>query len=436
MPVVFKSMAVQDAGSYYHSDLLSNILQQIGHAFLSGASAFPIKAGGVLVVDGSNGEDVAASPNGRPFKTLRAALRQASANTVVWVMPGVYDISNGVHIPDGCCVKGFAQHVVQLQASVSSPTTLIQLGVGSAIESLQVVGHADADGAHLVGVAASPGAVLRALSITLSNATVSARASGNLVGVQCVDGPAPSDDQILIRDVDVRVQSRSLGHKRGVRATAPCQVFIQGLRVDVTATGPAARGSYVGVESGHSECAVMITDSVISARGGRNSSDILQSAPALANTGFGVLLGAGAVLANGTAGGKPLTSLCPTERLFIASGVVPRGEHYLPLDSRSEYSASPLTVPVSVRALVCGLAVAAQSRLHGSGPITLTLWVQRRGGAAVEATALSVVLPAGSVYAVAYNGSVELGAGDTIAFQVVSPGTGVVGLSATLIFQG
>jgi hypothetical protein len=109
----------------------------------SGALGFA-HFGRVLIVDDINGDDATGGIGGNPYKTIEAsilAINNTSPSTgyIIWVMPGSYELTNGITIPAGNTIRGISlQSCIIKKTNVTSDTTLITMGENSRLEDITI----------------------------------------------------------------------------------------------------------------------------------------------------------------------------------------------------------------------------------------------------------------------------------------------------------
>ena len=95
------------------------------------------RLGKVALVDSVNGNDSTASINGNPFLTIEGAVSASSEKTIIWVMPGTYNLSAGITLKPNTSLRGISlQSVIIQMEDVVSDTTLITMGTTTRLEDV------------------------------------------------------------------------------------------------------------------------------------------------------------------------------------------------------------------------------------------------------------------------------------------------------------
>jgi len=277
------------------------------------------KFGNVLVVDSVNGNNSTASINGLPYLTVNAAISAAVSGSTVWVMPGTYNLTNGITIPTGSCLRGLNTQTTIIQmANVTADTTLITMGENTRVEDL-TLNLTSAEHHTLKGIV-FPGnsnvtAKLRTSVLTVDNHTAPNFGNSTVIGVEGSGTGTLGNSSFSFNSLKgstINVKSNGGGIKRGVYISNACVVTTRDLNVYVAdppftgATGPTgAGGSYYGVETAYTGAQIQCRSTTIYGPLSQNyykGADVSQTA-----TGSSVQIGPGTDLINKTANNLSLT---------------------------------------------------------------------------------------------------------------------------------
>lgn len=267
--------------------------------------------GNTLIVDQVDGDDETAAVNGSRFKTIGAALAQASDNDLVVIYPGVYN--EILTIPEGVTVTGAGINTVTIQQlDVATPTDLVTLGEGATLAFVDLLLTASAD-VELRGINhISPGGPdLAATTITYVRITLDNTGAGpttsDIIGVAYTGISIPSIAD-LMGIVIINVNSNSSGSTRGVQALSD-----QYLTITTSSIFANGGTDSIGIETNSPSTSITCFGSEV----GGTTADISQTAGTL---GLG-----STYLLNSTANDIGFTSLVYPESIIWADSDNPAG---------------------------------------------------------------------------------------------------------------
>jgi hypothetical protein len=278
------------------------------------------KFGNVLVVDSVNGNNSTASINGLPYLTVNAAINAAVPGSTIWVMPGTYNLTSGITIPDGSSLRGMSVQTTTIQmTNVTADTTLITMGENTRIEDLTLNlvsgGHYTLKGILFPGITTSVTAKLRTCVLTVNNNAAPNFGNSTVIGVEANGIGSLGNASFSFNSLKgstINVKSNGGGLKRGVYISNSCVVTTRDLNVYVAdppftgATGPTgAGGSYYGIETAYTGAQIQCRSTTIYGPLSQNyykGADVSQTA-----TGSIVQIGPGTDIINKTANNLSLT---------------------------------------------------------------------------------------------------------------------------------
>ena len=420
------------------------------------------KMGNVLLVDQNFGNDSTASIGGSSYATINAAITGATSGTTIWVMPGTYNFSSGITIPDGICLRGLNIQTCTIQLlNPTSNTTLLTMGENCRVEDLTLKLTSATDDVNLIGIlftgTSTRTSKLRTCVLTLDNSTTTSTSSSNVYGIHCSGTGSLTESTFsfnCIKGSTINVKSNGSGNKRGILISGSNQVSTRDTNIYVaTPSDTSSTGSYVGIETADSSNVGSIQCRSTSIGSPKQlasitftSSDILQTNPSIiTNPSYlaspGIQIGPGTDLVNKTAGGKPFTTyLYPTTIFYCGYGnIANRSTGYLwPGTINFENSRYPDQTDPAARyriqqnAILSGMS-ASCNILTGTDTVVITICKNAVGGATLSnptmfVTTLTSALKSGSFY----DGSVGFAAGDYVNVFIDVTGTSLHDLSIQL----
>lgn len=402
-----------------------------------GTGAFGI--GNVLRVDAIYGNDSTASVGGSPYLTVDAAiaalaaLGAGAAGKTIWVHPGTYNLSAGITLPDGSCLRGQNVQTTTIQMlNVVANTTLVTMGENTRLEDVTL--KLTSSGHYTLKGIVFPGntnitAKLRTAVLTVDNSAANNSGTSTVYGVEGSGsgtlGPASFSFNSL-KGSTVNVFSNGVGNKRGIYLSGACVITTRDLNVYVAAPRETtSTGSYVGIETANSSAQIQCRSTTIGSpvtAGSFTSSDILQ-------TQGSIELGPGVDLVNKTAGDKNFTVyIYPTTLFYAVIGDLKVGPTtgYLGLGSLPASagsggavaypSISPLNYRIQQKAILFGLFANCATGPGIGNTTTVTVY---QNGSPIPFTVTFTDSDTQKIY---YTTSVNFAQFDNLALEVVYTG--------------
>ena len=427
------------SGAVYASTL-SNVSTINGFPYVTGGLP---KFGNILLVDSVNGSDAIASRNGYPFSTVNAAVSNTVGGDTVWIMPGVYNLSEGLNMRANTSIRGQNTQQCFLQlCNATADTTLVTISDNCRIEDVTLKLHSTAHH-NLTGIlynnTTSRTAKLRTCVLTLDNSNAGPSGTSRLVGIDISGSSVNLESSFsfdILRGTTVNVFSDGSGQKRGIYINQSGSSSIRDVNVLVTTpTTATSSGSYVGVETAHSNalfffktCSIAgptYTNNVI----GYTYSDILQSTGSLS-------IGPGTDLVNKTAGGRSVdTFVYPTTLFYGLKGDIKNAAGtvgYLWPGTMAvqtgtpKYPDSPVAwYRIQQNAILVGLMADIPIAPGAGQSISGMVLIERANSGAIVDTSFTFLYTTTSGQQGNYNQSVDLRKGDRLGMILGwSPGNG------------
>ena len=426
--------------------------------------------GNVLLVDIINGDDETASPGTRPYRSIEAAINAIHSlglsSRTIWVLPGTYQLSAGITIPDTCSLRGMSVQTTTIQMlDVTDNTTLITMGSQTRLEDFTLK-LTSAEHHTLVGIrfggTTTTSAKLRTCVLTVDNsaAPFDDITGSNVYGVEC-DGSNPDPTfrgyfaYNSLKGSTINVYSNGAGIKRGIMISGSNVVTTRDLNVYVAPpANTASTGSYVGIETNDPTApnygSIQIRSTTVGVvppvgGDGYTASDILQTTPSIITpptylATAGIQIGPGADLVSKSAGSKGFTTyIYPTTLFYGCRGTianVSRGWLWLGTNTFENNRYPDTTTPparyrVQQSAIVSGIQVSGNTGPASTDSVIVTVCKNSTGaatgstypytpnGATNITTTLDSTNPTNNYF---YNGSVNFAAGDylSVYFQTNS----------------
>ena len=214
-------------------------------------------SGNVATVDAVYGNDYTASVGGSSYSTINAAISAVSSGQTVYVLPGIYNLSSGITIPNGTSIRGMSLQTCVIQmTNVVADTTLITMGTNTRLEDLTLnltsTGHYTLKGI-VFGGTTTANAKLRECVVNVNNSTAYTDGSSNVYGVECNGTGTLSNSSFSFNSLKgstINIYSNGDGNKRGVLVSSSNIVSTRDLNVYVAQpTDITSSGTYVGVET-------------------------------------------------------------------------------------------------------------------------------------------------------------------------------------------
>jgi hypothetical protein len=408
--------------------------------------------GNVATVDAIYGNDATASVGGSSFLTVQAAVNAVSAGQCVYILPGKYNLSAGLILPDGITIRGINVAACTIQMlNVTSNTTLLTMGNTNRIEDLTLLltstGHYTLKGIVFGGITTT-NTKLRTTVVTVDNSSASSSGTSTVTGIEC-NGTGilttASFSFNSLKGSTINVYSNGGGNKRGVLVSNTNIVTTRDLNVYVSQpggpTGPSgtyagATGSYVGVETADPNNTGSIqmrstTVGIVNGVTGANyiASDILQTNPSIITqptylASPGIQVGPGTDLVTKTAGGKGFTTyIYPTIIYYGLKGAITSassggylwpGTQQISAGNFPDTTSPPAYFRIQQPSLLSGLSLATNTGPGSTHTVTLLVRYTPISTGILTSTSFTVTLTGTQTYGYFYNGSVALNAGDKL----------------------
>lgn len=438
--------------SYATNALTSSFAITASYA-LSAAPTIP-KYGNVVLVDGINGNDSLGVVNGFPFATVNAAINYVSSsaltNTLVYIAPNNYTLTNGITIPATCALRGMSTQTTKLVLTGSgAETTMFTMGENTRIEDLNLVLVSTSSTTNLTGIkltgTTGTTSKLRTAVLTVDNSSVTASANTNVYGIWCSGSAdlSPSDFSFnYTRGVTVNVFSNGGGNKRGIYANTNTAVTFRDTNIYVRApTSALSTGSYVGVETTNASSSLQFRTTSISGAptsGSYSGSDIYQYEPATGFIDRGIQLGPGTDLINKTAGARPFTTyVTPTTLNYGLRGNIANGTYYYWNGMQLTADATQVFYRFQQKSILQGMSVQLRvppGSVAGTHIVIVNVLKSTTGVAGSGVlTAMTASLTDGDTAAYNYNCSVDFQRGEYLALETTT--VGGAGAAADLAVQ-
>jgi len=411
----------------------------------------------VATVDAINGNDSTAAVGGKPFLTVQAALSAVTSGQTVWILPGTYNLTSGITIPNGVSMRGLSLQTVTIRmTSVSANTTLVTMGENNRVEdvtlSLQSSGHYILKGV-VFGGTSTVTSKIRTCVISVNNSSASSAGTSSVVGIEC-NGTgtlnAASFSFNCIKGSTINVYSNGGGNKRGILVSNTNIVTLRDTNIYVAQpTSVSSTGSYVGVETAdtNNTGSIQMRSSTVgcitpTVGQGYTASDILQTNPTTITdptylASPGIQIGPGTDLVTKSAGDKGFsTYVYPTTIYYGLKGLIknsssPTGSWLWP----GTQAITPNTFPdpsipaayyrIQQPCLLSGIS-ASLTVPPGTG-YSLTLTVEKLLAADVPngsraTTIFTITFGANDIIKNFYNGSVRFSTGDQLSLYMTYTG--------------
>jgi len=444
--------------TYVDTPSTASLLWQTLSAGPTGATGAILGLGNVLIVDQVYGNDLTASMGGLPYQTVEAAITATSGTTgtTVWIMPGTYNLTAGLILPNGIALRGLNTQTCTIQMiGVITTTTLLTMGENCRVEDLSLKLTSDED-QMLVGInfpgTSSQTSKLRTSVLTVDNSTAAVGSINEMYGILCSGTGTFSESTFsfnCIKGSTINVKSNGGGAKIGILVSNTNQVSIRDTNIYVAApTDPSSTGSYIGVQTVDplSLGSIQIRSSSIGAPKQLipktfTSSDILQVTPStITNPTYlalpGIQIGPGVDLVTKSAGGKSFTTYnYPTTlyyglRGLIKDGAAPGVTGYLWPGTQAASSSFPdITIPaayyrVQQPLILSGINIHSNTPTSANGETTFFVFRSPGGTGITMLADFTAGFTATQTDFSYYNSSQDFAAGDFIHVGVVQTGGG------------
>jgi hypothetical protein len=374
--------------------------------------------------------------------TVNAAVNAATSGTTIWVHPGIYNLSAGITLPAGICLRGQNTQTTTIQMTgVTADTTLIIMGENTRVEDLTLKltssGHYTLKGIVFDGTTTVT-AKLRTCVLTVDNSAASSVGSSIVTGVEA-NGTGSLGSATFsfnsLKSATINVFSNGGGNKRGVLVSGTNIISSRDMNIYVARpTSTASTGSYVGVETADSSDTGSIqlratTIGTVTPTAGQSytASDILQTNPTTIIdptylTSAGIQIGPGVDLVTKTAGGKGFSTYTYPTTLFyglkgavknVANGYLWPGSQSVSNTNFPDSSAQPAFYRIQQPTILSGLS-AALANAPGTGHSIVALVRYTPVGGTITDTLFTVTFGATDTAKSFYNASRNLNSGDKL----------------------
>jgi hypothetical protein len=413
--------------------------------------------GNTAIVDAVYGNNSTASVGGSPYLTIEAAISGITAagatGKTIWVLPGTYNLSAGITIPDGSSLRGLSVQTVVIQMlGVNADTTLVSMGTNSRVEDVTLKltssGHYTLKGIVFGGTTTND-AKLRTSVLTVDNSGADDTGTSNVYAIEC-NGPGAtpatpgSFSFNSLKGSTINVYSNGNGNKRGIIVTNTNVVSTRDLNIYVAKPREptTSTGSYVGVETndlsptplGSIQLRTTTVGCVYpSSLETYTASDILQTTPSsLVNPTYllspGIQIGPGVDLVSKSAGSKPFsTYIYPTTIYYGLKGLIKSATHaagYLWPGTLTINNGFPdVTLPpafyrIQQPVLLSGISSSLNVAPGTGYSLTITVHYTPFGGSLITTSPFTVTFSNAETSKSFYDSSLRLNTGDLIHLYI------------------
>jgi hypothetical protein len=392
--------------------------------------------------------------NGKPFATIQSALGAVSSGQLVRVLPGTYNLSAGITLPDGVAIRGATVQSSKIQLlNVTADTTLLTMSGNNRVEDLTLTltsnGHYTLKGIVFVATTNTTSKI-RTSIVNVNNSPAVYTGTSNVTGVEFAGtgniGPA-SFSFNTIKGSTINVYSNGMGKTRGILVSNSNVVATRDTNVYVAQPpSTASAGSYVGVEVNdptNNLGAIQLRSTSISvvppiAGQSYTASDILQTTPAtVSNPAYlaspGIQIGPGTDLVSRTAGGFGFsTFVYPTIIFYGLKGALSSGASSGWLwpgtlvaagggNGFPDVTLPPAYFRIQQIALLSGMSASLNSAPGGSNTVTVTVSQTLAANApsnSPTSTAFTITFGPTETQKNFYSASVQFNVGDRLHVNV------------------
>jgi hypothetical protein len=419
----------------------------------TGVTGPPMGLGNVLIVDDVNGNDSTASVGGSPYKTIETAINAATSGKTIWVMPGIYNLSAGIVLPAGICLRGLnIQTCIIQMLGVEADTILLTMGESCRVEDLTLKlssnGHYNLTGIDYIGTT-SQTSKLRTCVLTVDNSGSSDTGLSDVCGIK-FSGTGSFNESIFsfnsVKGSTVNVKSNGDGRKRGFLITDSNQVSTRDTNIYVASPISAPVGSsYVGIETADPNGIGSIQTRTTSIGAPKQfntftSSDILQTHPqSLSNPTYlasaGIQIGPATDLVTKSAGGKPFSTYAyPTTIFYGIKGLLKTSSNngttgycWIGTQAATNGQFPDPTIPaafyrVQQPAILSGMSINCNVGPGSNHTTTFKVYRTPVNGTIEEIPNFSATLSDSEKVIYYYNSSQDFAAGDLLHLGVVYTG--------------
>lgn len=421
----------------------------------------PVLMGNIARVDTVNGVDITAAIGGNPFKTIQAAINAVN-NTIpsptnfytIWILPGIYTLTDGITIPQYCCIRGLNVQTVIINLTATTDKTMITMGENTRLEDV-TCNLSSTSVCNLTGILFSGTTTVtskvRTMVMTVNNSTLLFSDTSIVYGVNCSGTGTLTSRSFsfnCIKGSTINVLSNGAGVKRGIIITGPNIATLRDTNIYVAQpTNTNSAGSYVGIETNEPATSTgsiqlrSTTVGTVTPTGTQlySASDILQTTPTnVTNPSYlaspGIQLGPGSDLVTKTAGLKAFSAYVYLTTIFYGClGNFNAGSQsggYLWPGTVTLSNSYPDTTTngnafyrVQQPSILCGMAISLTTVPSGTNTLTVQVRKTPFGGVIINVPNYNHTFNAGSLNTFTYyNTTANFNTGDYINIQVFYTG--------------
>jgi hypothetical protein len=360
---------------------------------------------GILYVDLSFGDDASANATGRylySYKTFAAALAAAVPGDTLYLLPGTYNLSAGIIVPNNVSIRGLNVQTTTITATPTVSTTLLTIGQNTRIEDITLTLTSATPGITLVALDFSGSSTTSKLRNAVVNVT-SSDTSSNVIGVRSSGTTSlaysPSD---ALRGCTINVNSVGSTFVRGIYVTGANRFSARDINIYADGLG----NNSIGCEMANASGVLYV----------RNSS--VYGVKADISRPIGTLYVGATELVNSNANGYDFdTILSPINVIYGTRGNLRSGTYYL---LPGTYAESDILDPSNAfrmpnQACIHGMSVIVQKGITGAGGV---FTLQKNG---VDVSGFTVTLPTNFTAGTydSNNVSASFAKGDRVAIKAV-----------------
>ena len=414
-------------GSHYYLVNLDGVDGPQGDVGQIGPEGPVSKKGNIGTIDSIYGDDNIASVGGSSFRTIEAAINAISTNQTIYILPGYYNLREGIIIPDGIIISGMnAQNCIIQMLNVTVDTTLIKMKNNCILENVTLIltsnEHYTLKGIVFEGISGK----LYNSVLNINNSPSSSNGISTVIGVECNEIGTID----LLKNSSINIYSNGNGNKRGVLLSNSSVIKTIDLNIYIAQPiSTDSMGSYVGVEtadpsnSGSIHLRTTIIETVSPNIGqDYTASDILQTNPVNnINNSYlispGIHIGPGTELIKKTAGGKGFSTYSYSTILFYGlKGIITSTGYLMPFiqQTSSDISNIPTYFIIQQTSILCGLSLSLNTAPSSTNTTTLLVQYTPISTGIISDTIFTITLTGIELQSSFYNSSLTLNKGDKI----------------------
>ena len=417
-------------GSHYYLVNLDGVdgpQGDIGQIGPQGPEGPGSKKGNIGTIDSIYGDDNIASVGGSSFRTIEAAINAISTNQTIYILPGYYNLREGIIIPDSIIISGMnAQTCIIQMLNVTSDTTLIKMKNNCILENVTLIltsnEHYTLKGVVFEG---TNGKLYNSV-LNINNSPSSSNGISTVIGIECNEIGTID----LLKNSSINIYSNGNGNKRGILVSNSNIIKTRDINIYIVQPiSTDSMGSYVGVETAdpsnsgsiHLRTTIIETVSPII---GQNytASDILQTNPVnnINNSylvSHGIHVGPGTELIKKTAGGKGFNIYSYSTTLFYSlKGTITNSGYLMPFiqQTSSDISNTPSYFIIQQTSILCGLIFSLNTPPGSTNTTTLLVQYTPISTGIIRDTLFTITLTDEELQSSFYNSSLTLNKGDKL----------------------